>query len=108
MAMHTNDALAFVHKADGSYRRARSPLPTVSGIQGTGTDPRSSRDVVPEALIVSLFEPMVRGVSGDSGTRSVGLGLYIVNVIASAQGGEVTVTSSREKGTSFVFSFPRT
>ena len=65
-------------------------------------------DVIPEAQIASLFEPMVRGVPGDSGTRSVGLGLYIVKVIAAAHRGEVTVTSSREQGTSFMFSFPRT
>ncbi|MDB5826459.1 MAG: sensor signal transduction histidine kinase [Variovorax sp.] len=64
-------------------------------------------DAIPEAQIASLFEPMVRGVPGDSGTRSVGLGLYIVKAIASAHRGEMAVTSSREKGTSFVFSFPR-
>jgi sigma-B regulation protein RsbU (phosphoserine phosphatase) len=62
---------------------------------------------IPEGRIASLFEPMVRGVPGDSGARSVGLGLYIVKAIAASHGGEVTVTSTPERGTSFVFALPR-
>ena len=49
---------------------------------------------------------MVRGVSPDSTTRSVGLGLFIVRAIATAHGGDVRVTSSAEGGTTFEFSFP--
>jgi sigma-B regulation protein RsbU (phosphoserine phosphatase) len=48
-------------------------------------------DVIPDVQIASLFEPMVRGVPGDSGIRSVGLGLYIVKAIAAAhRGGDLT------------------
>ena len=64
-------------------------------------------DAIPDVQIASLFEPMVRGVPGDSGIRSVGLGLYIVKAIAAAHRGGVTVTSSRDRGTEFVFTFPR-
>jgi sigma-B regulation protein RsbU (phosphoserine phosphatase) len=64
-------------------------------------------DPIPEARIASLFEPMVRGLPGDSGVRSVGLGLYIVKAIATAHNGDVAVSSSPAQGTSFVFSFER-
>ena len=61
---------------------------------------------IEEAQIQSLFEPMVRGVPGDSGVRSVGLGLYIVKAIAAAHHGEVTVVSTQSGGTAFTFAFP--
>jgi sigma-B regulation protein RsbU (phosphoserine phosphatase) len=64
---------------------------------------------VPQEMLASLFEPMVRGEPGDSGvtgTRSVGLGLFIVRAIAVAHGGDVSVDSSRDGGTTFTFTFP--
>ncbi len=61
---------------------------------------------IPHAVLDTIFEPMVRGVSPDSTTRSVGLGLFIVRAIATAHGGDVRVTSSAEIGTTFEFSFP--
>jgi sigma-B regulation protein RsbU (phosphoserine phosphatase) len=64
---------------------------------------------VPQEMLASLFEPMVRGEPGDSGvtgTRSVGLGLFIVRAIAVAHGGDVSVNSSRDGGTTFTFTFP--
>lgn len=54
----------------------------------------------------TLFEPMVRGTAVGSGTRSVGLGLYIVAEIARAHGGDVEVSSSAELGTEFTVRFP--
>lgn len=53
-----------------------------------------------------IFEPMVRGATSDSAARSVGLGLYIVRAIATAHGGQVSVSSTRER-TTFMFTFPR-
>ena len=80
-----------------------------SGIQAESVDlsVHNTGEPIPDAQIASLFEPMVRGVPGDSGARSVGLGLYIVKSIAAAHGGQVTVTSSHEEGTAFIFSLPR-
>ncbi|MES2785998.1 MAG: PAS domain-containing sensor histidine kinase [Pseudomonadota bacterium] len=60
--------------------------------------------IAPE-LQERLFQPMVRG-EVDAGSRSVGLGLYIVSEIARAHGGHVAVTSSAAKGTTFTASFP--
>jgi sigma-B regulation protein RsbU (phosphoserine phosphatase) len=55
----------------------------------------------------ALFEPMVRGDTVDSSTRSVGLGLFIVRAIAHAHGGSVSLRSDASEGTEFVFKFSR-
>lgn len=62
--------------------------------------------VIPQQVLPRLFQPMVRGTDGASGTRSVGLGLYIVQEIARSHGGRVEVASSAETGTSFTAIFP--
>jgi phosphoserine phosphatase RsbU/P len=54
-----------------------------------------------------LFEPMARGATSSDGSRSVGLGLYIVREIAKAHGGTVTVASNAEEGTTFTATFRR-
>jgi len=57
-------------------------------------------------LLPTMFQPMVRGSEAPSGTRSVGLGLFIVSEIARAHGGHVAVTSTNEDGTRFVATWP--
>jgi phosphoserine phosphatase RsbU/P len=55
---------------------------------------------IPPALMPTIFEPLSRGEeAGES--RSLGLGLYIVNQIAKAHHGDVVVTSDEESGTTF-------
>jgi signal transduction histidine kinase len=56
------------------------------------------------ALMSSIFRPFARG--GQHGAV-LGLGLYIVREIAKAHHGEVSVTSSREAGTTFLLQLPR-
>jgi len=56
-------------------------------------------DVLPR-----IFEPFRRG--GRSG-HGLGLGLYIVREITVAHGGTVTVSSTAERGTTFVVTLPR-
>jgi phosphoserine phosphatase RsbU/P len=59
-------------------------------------------------LLSHIFEPLRRGEhSVKLGSRSVGLGLYIVHEIASAHGGRVQVTSTEADGTSFIVLLPR-
>ena len=60
---------------------------------------------IPAEVLPTLFQPMVRG-EASSGSRSVGLGLYIVREIAKAHGGEVAASSSPESGTFFTATFP--
>jgi sigma-B regulation protein RsbU (phosphoserine phosphatase) len=63
--------------------------------------------IAPERMR-DLFKPMTRGVSkADFQTRSIGLGLYIVEQIAHGHGGTVSVQSSVEEGTTFAVRLPR-
>ena len=58
---------------------------------------------IPPQLLPHLFEPLRRGEQQVKlGSRSVGLGLYIVQQIAAAHGGEVAVESSEQQGTTFI------
>jgi signal transduction histidine kinase/CheY-like chemotaxis protein len=64
---------------------------------------------VPEALLPTLFDPF-RGTQhpqGQSQSRGLGLGLFIVKEIACAHGGSVDVTSSAAAGTTFTLRLPR-
>jgi PAS domain S-box-containing protein len=58
-------------------------------------------------LQATLFQPFQRGTTGRAATQSVGLGLFIVRQVARAHGGEVTVHSTREAGTTFTVRLPR-
>lgn len=62
---------------------------------------------IPPRLLPHLFEPLRRGEQElRLGSRSVGLGLYIVQQIARSHGGEVNVRSDPETGTSFIVRAP--
>jgi PAS domain S-box-containing protein len=59
-------------------------------------------------LRIRLFQPMQRGFGkADATTRSVGLGLYIVEQIVRGHGGSVDVESSPAEGTTFRVRLPR-
>ncbi|MFL6593498.1 MAG: ATP-binding protein [Luteimonas sp.] len=95
-----SNALAYGDKA--------SPIEVTSSI-GPDSFSLSVHNLGPaieDALLPSLFQPMVRGTDIGSGHRSVGLGLYIVAEIARAHGGDVAVRSSADEGTTFVATFP--
>ncbi|WP_434048937.1 MULTISPECIES: sensor histidine kinase [Sorangium] len=63
---------------------------------------------IPKELQARIFEPMQRGAAQvGPGSRSVGLGLYIVREIASAHGGRVSVRSTEREGTTFTVVLPR-
>lgn len=56
---------------------------------------------IPVDLIKHVFEPLVRGDQPISGATNIGLGLFIVNEIAKAHAGGVSVESTEQKGTTF-------
>jgi PAS domain S-box-containing protein len=62
---------------------------------------------IPPETQATLFQPFRRGTTGKAATRSVGLGLFIVRQVAQAHGGDVTVHSSQEEGTTFTVRLPR-
>jgi two-component system sensor histidine kinase/response regulator len=62
---------------------------------------------IPVELTPRLFEPFQSGVGKRTRAEGLGLGLYIVQQIALAHGGEVHVSSIPEAGTSFEIRLPR-
>jgi len=59
---------------------------------------------IPADRLPAIFRPFERGAQDRTG---LGLGLYIVREIARAHGGDVSVTSSAEAGTTFTLRLPR-
>jgi PAS domain S-box-containing protein len=73
----------------------------IVSVHNTGTP------IAPEAL-ARIFHPMQRATSHlENAARSVGLGLFIVKHMVEAHGGQVSVSSSAEEGTTFSFRVPR-
>lgn len=86
-----------------TYGLREEPI-TVTSIVGADTLTirvfNRGRPIAPELLDL-IFQPLQRGEDQvQRGSRSVGLGLYIVREIAHAHGGEARVTST-EDGTTF-------
>ncbi|MBC8066490.1 MAG: HAMP domain-containing histidine kinase [Chlorobia bacterium] len=67
-------------------------------------------EVIPPAALQEIFEPTKRLKSDREEERSrgsLGLGLYIVDLIVGAHGGHIDVTSTKELGTTFTVHLPR-
>lgn len=62
---------------------------------------------IPSEAQESLFLPMTRAAGASNPSRSIGLGLFIVRMIAEGHGGTVSVRSSEAEGTTFLATFPR-
>jgi len=58
---------------------------------------------IPAALLERIFEPLYTTKPGGTG-----LGLYIVQEIVAAHGGQITVQSAEGHGTTFTITLPRT
>lgn len=64
---------------------------------------------IPPERLPELFKPLSRGTAkADMQTRSIGLGLYIVDSIVRAHGGTIHVRSTAAEGTLFTVRLPRT
>lgn len=61
---------------------------------------------IPPNAMPSIFEPLTRGAA-DGGAHSIGLGLFIARAIVSAHGGDISVTSSTDHGTTFTARLPK-
>lgn len=66
---------------------------------------------IAEEAIGSIFDPLVRSLNAQAGTRnpstSLGLGLFIVKEVVNAHSGSITVTSNFGDGTTFTVVLPK-
>src|SRR5690606_7284890 len=64
-------------------------------------------EAIAEELLPHLFTPLSRGAGKvDMQTRSIGLGLFIVDSIVKGHGGRVTACSAADVGTTFSVELP--
>ena len=61
---------------------------------------------IPPAFMAVIFEPFRRAVPEDGSPHGLGLGLYIVQQIVLAHGGEIHVQSNAREGTAFTMRLP--
>jgi PAS domain S-box-containing protein len=61
---------------------------------------------IPDDRRAVLFEPYGRGSATERRRQGLGLGLYIAKQIVLAHGGDITVASSAEEGTTFTVTLP--
>jgi signal transduction histidine kinase len=67
-------------------------------------------DPIPADKLGTVFDSMVRGRASGSdanGSTHLGLGLYITKKIVAAHGGEISVKSTADSGTTFTVLLPR-
>jgi sigma-B regulation protein RsbU (phosphoserine phosphatase) len=91
-----------------TYGRAGSPITVRSTIdeEMASVEVHNEGEPIPAVMLATVFEPMVRGITGSNTVRSVGLGLFIVKEIAKAHGGEMAASSTAAQGTTFTLRFP--
>jgi sigma-B regulation protein RsbU (phosphoserine phosphatase) len=96
-----------------TYGDSQRAITVTSAVARSNNEQQASLTVhnfgtpIAETLLPHIFEPMRRGdLQVKHGSRSVGLGLYIVREIAVAHGGQVDVRSSVEEGTTFTVTIP--
>lgn len=93
-----------------AYGAPEQPITVTTLVEGKllGLRVHNFGAAIPDELKPHIFEPLRRGENEQRpGSRSVGLGLYIVREIAAAHGGHVTVQSGAGEGTTFLVSWPR-
>jgi signal transduction histidine kinase len=62
---------------------------------------------IPDDVLAMVFEPFRRGVPNNTSSRSLGLGLYIVQQIVLAHDGAIGVDSTARDGTTVTLQLPR-
>lgn len=71
----------------------------------------SGGNPIPAGEQPRIFDPLIRGADSDhprkNRTGSIGMGLYIAREVAKSHNGRIDVTSTAEKGTSFIIRLPR-
>ncbi|HVY40588.1 MAG TPA: hybrid sensor histidine kinase/response regulator [Polyangia bacterium] len=65
-----------------------------------------NQGAIPPEMLPRIFDPF-RGGRTSSGSRGLGLGLFITQQIVAAHGGQIAVSSSPAEGTTFTVTLPR-
>lgn len=107
VAFHANTLRRAVDNLIQNALQAMEPGGTLTLVgQGTASQVqlqiRDTGSGIPAARLQQVFEPLY--TTKPEGT---GLGLYIVQEIVAAHGGQITVQSTKEQGTTFTFTLPR-
>ncbi len=92
------------------YSPAGSPVTvrTLADADTVRLEVHNQGEPIPPQVQRHLFQPMRRGdEQADRNSRSIGLGLFIVDHLIRAHGGTVDVRSSAPEGTTFGVSLPR-
>lgn len=93
-----------------ALQHGRSDTPVHITARGEGSDVvmvvHNEGEPIPPERLPHLFDPF-KGSARAQGSKSLGLGLYIVHQIARAHGGSVQVHSTAEEGTTFSVRWPR-
>lgn len=63
---------------------------------------------IPESMLATVFDPLVRGKTTSDNSHGLGLGLFISTQIIKAHGGTLKVNSTEEAGTKFSAVMPTT
>ena len=92
------------------HGRSTSPITLSASREGEDaliTVHNEGKPIAPE-LLVNIFEPLRRGDAQQEAPNSfsMGLGLYIVSMIANTHGGDVNVQSTEGQGTTFIVKLP--
>jgi two-component system sensor histidine kinase/response regulator len=93
-----------------ALRHGMVTVPIVVQLTGSAAEVRVSvhnGGHIAADLMPRLFEPFQSGVGKRTRAEGLGLGLYIVQQIVQAHGGDVHVSSSPEQGTTFELHLPR-
>lgn len=91
-----------------SYGAPSEPVTVVSETTASScaVSVHNRGDPIPSELLPKVFEPLRRGDVAGGGAHSIGLGLFIVQAIARAHGGDARIASSAADGTCFRVSWP--
>ena len=93
-----------------ALQHGRAGTPVHVTVRGSGPDVllevHNEGGPIPADLLPRIFDPF-HGSMRAAGTKSLGLGLYIVQEIVQAHGGDVRVLSTAEAGTLFTVRLPR-
>jgi two-component system, sensor histidine kinase and response regulator len=96
---------------DNASRHGREDSPIECVVDGTDPDAVtitvSNGGVIAPSLLPHIFDPFRKRESHRSRGEGLGLGLYIVEQIAVAHGGEVSVRSGEDERTVFRVALPR-